>query len=82
MAKNYADLALAKFADAEKYAPHWGRLNLKWSEALRYDGKRDDATKRFARAAQLHLTADERAELARARAVGTARGAARGNRKG
>ena len=71
MAKNRSDLALAKFAEAEKYAPNWGRLHLKWGEALGYAGKKDEAEKQFARAAQLDLTADERAELAHSQAVAT-----------
>ena len=28
MAQNRSDLALAKFAESEKYAPNWGRLHL------------------------------------------------------
>ncbi len=43
MAKNQSHLALAKFAEAEKYAPNWGRLHLKWGEALVYAGKKDEA---------------------------------------
>jgi hypothetical protein len=27
--KNRSDFALAKFEEANKYAPHWGRLHLK-----------------------------------------------------
>jgi tetratricopeptide (TPR) repeat protein len=65
MAKNQSHLALAKFAEADKYAPNWGRLHLKWGEALVYAGKRDDAGKQFARAAQLDLAPSEKAELAR-----------------
>jgi tetratricopeptide (TPR) repeat protein len=65
MAKNQSHLALAKFAAAEKYAPNWGRLHLKWAEALVYAGKKDDATKHFARAGQLDLTPSEKSELAR-----------------
>ena len=62
MKKNRSDLALAKFTEAEKYAPNWGRLHLKWGEALGYAG---EARKQFARAAQLDLTAADKAELAR-----------------
>jgi hypothetical protein len=65
MAKNQSHLALAKFAEAEKYAPNWGRLHLKWGEALVYAGKRDEARSQFARAAQLDLTATDKAELVR-----------------
>jgi tetratricopeptide (TPR) repeat protein len=64
MAKNQSHLALAKFTEAEKYAPNWGRLHLKWGEALAYAGRRDEAKKQFARAAQLDLTGAEKAELA------------------
>ena len=64
MAKNHSHLALAKFAEAEKYAPNWGRLHLKWGEALVYAGKKDEAKAQFARAAQLDLTAAEKSELA------------------
>ena len=65
MAKNQSHRALAKFAEAEKYAPNWGRLHLKWGEALVYSGKPTDAKAQFARAAQLDLTPSEKAELAR-----------------
>ena len=65
MAKNQSHLALAKFAEAEKYAPNWGRLHLKWGEALVYAGKKDEAQKQFARAAALDLTPAEKSELAR-----------------
>jgi hypothetical protein len=64
MAKNQSHLAVAKFAEAEKYAPNWGRLHLKWGEALFYAGKKDEAKTQFVRAAQLDLTAADRAELA------------------
>jgi len=65
MAKNQSHLAVAKFAEARKYAPNWGRLHLKWGEALVYAGKVDEAKKQFARAAQLDLSAADKAELAR-----------------
>ncbi len=65
MAKNQSHLALEKFAEADKYAPNWGRLHLKWGEALRYVGKKDEAQKQFARAAQLDLTPSEKSELAK-----------------
>ncbi|HJW40050.1 MAG TPA: hypothetical protein VJ476_02355, partial [Rhizomicrobium sp.] len=65
IAKNRSDLALAKFEDANKYAPNWGRLHLKWGEALLWSGDRSGAAKQFAIAASLYLTADEKAQLAR-----------------
>jgi tetratricopeptide (TPR) repeat protein len=65
MAKNRSDLALAKFEEADKYAPNWGRLHLKWGEALWYAGKTDDAQKQFAVASKLDLSAPEKTEFAR-----------------
>ena len=43
IAKNRSDLALAKFEEASKYAPNWGRLHLKWGEALWWSGNKDEA---------------------------------------
>ncbi|HEX9159490.1 MAG TPA: hypothetical protein VF835_04615 [Rhizomicrobium sp.] len=37
-------------------APNWGRLHLKWGEALYYVGKRDDARNAFAVASHLDLS--------------------------
>ena len=65
MAKNQSHRALVKFAEAEKYAPNWGRLHLKWGEALAYSGDKTEAAKHFARAAALDLTPSEKQELAR-----------------
>jgi len=65
MAKNRSDQALAKFAQANKYAPNWGRLHMKWGEALAFSGKPADAKAQFARAAALDLTPSEKAELMR-----------------
>jgi Tfp pilus assembly protein PilF len=65
MAKNQSHLALAKFDEAEKYAPNWGRLHLKWGEALMYAGKPDEAKKQFAVAVGLDLTLSEKSELKR-----------------
>jgi len=47
MAKNQSHLALEKFAEAEKYAPNWDRLHLKWGEALAHSGNKDEAAKQF-----------------------------------
>ena len=65
IAKNRSDLALAKFSEADKYAPNWGRLHLKWGEALYYAGKRDEGEKQFALAANLDLSAADKAQLAK-----------------
>ncbi len=67
MAQNQSHRALAKFKQAEPLAPSWGRLHLKWGEALLYAGKPDEAKKRFAIAARLDLTPSEKSELARVR---------------
>jgi len=58
--------ALAKFDEANKYAPNWGRLHLKWGEALFWLGKKDEARKQFSAARGLDLTTTEKAELAAA----------------
>jgi Flp pilus assembly protein TadD len=63
MAKNQSHLALARFEQAEKYAPNWGRLHLKWGEALAYAGKSAEAKAQFAQAAVLDLTPSEKAAL-------------------
>jgi hypothetical protein len=65
MVQNQSHLAVAKFAEADKYAFNWGRLHLKWGEALSYAGKAEQAKAQLARAATLNLTPDEKAELAR-----------------
>jgi len=63
MAKSQSHRALAKFSQANQYAPNWGRLHLKWGEALIYAGKKAEAQKHLARAANLDLTPSEKSEL-------------------
>jgi tetratricopeptide (TPR) repeat protein len=63
MLKNRSDLALAKFEEANKYAPNWGRLHLEWAKALWYAGMKDEARKQFASAAGLDLSAADKAAL-------------------
>jgi cytochrome c-type biogenesis protein CcmH/NrfG len=63
MRQNRSDLAIAKFADADKHAPNRGRLHLKWGEALFFAGKQDDAKKQFGLAASLYLSAADKAAL-------------------
>jgi tetratricopeptide (TPR) repeat protein len=65
MKQNRSDRALAKFEEADKYAPNWGRLHLMWGEALGYAGKKDEAQKQFALAAGLDTSEADKAELAR-----------------
>jgi tetratricopeptide (TPR) repeat protein len=67
MAKKQPDQALAKFEEAEKYASNWGRLHLKWGEALGYVGRKDEAQKQFALAAGLDMSSADKAELAKVR---------------
>lgn len=43
MAKKQPDQVPAKFAEDNKYAPNWGRLHLKWGEALGYVGRNEEA---------------------------------------
>jgi Flp pilus assembly protein TadD len=56
--------AVARFAEAEKSAPRWARLHLKWAEALARLGRRDEARAHLKAAAAMDLTPSERAELA------------------
>jgi hypothetical protein len=69
LAKKRDDLALVKFDEAAKYAPNWGRLHLKWGEALLWSGDRNGAEQQFALASNLVLTSAERSELARVRSA-------------
>jgi hypothetical protein len=62
-----SDLTLAKFEEAAKYAPNWGRLHLKWGEALWWVGNRDEARRQFAIAVHLDLAVAEKTELAKMR---------------
>lgn len=57
------ELSLA-FIGAQ-YAPNWGRLHLKWGEALWWLGRKDEAAKQFAAAAKLELTQPEKTQLTR-----------------
>jgi tetratricopeptide (TPR) repeat protein len=65
MRENRSDLALAKFEEANTYAPNWGRLHLEWGNALFYAGRRGDAHRQFAAAANLDLSASDKMALAR-----------------
>ena len=56
--------AVREFSRAAKLYPWWGRIQLKWGEALAKLGKADAAKAKFALAVRLELTAAERAELA------------------
>jgi len=67
MAEKRSDLAVGKFEEAAKYAPNWGRLHLKWGEALVYTGDRAGAEKQFAQLAGLGPTEAERRYLERVR---------------
>jgi tetratricopeptide (TPR) repeat protein len=56
--------AAVKFTAAAQIAPHWGRLHLKWGEALAKMGKLDEARSHLRTAGGLTLSAPDRAELA------------------
>ena len=49
---------------AAKLAPRWGRLHLKWGEALAKLGKADEAGAKWRAAATMDLVPADRAELA------------------
>ena len=61
-----AKSAALKFKAADKFAPKWGRNHLMWGQALTKQGKSAEARAQLAAAAGMDLTADEKAELARA----------------
>jgi Flp pilus assembly protein TadD len=67
IAQNRSDLAPAKFEEAAKVAPNWGRLHLKWGEALLWSGDKAGAQKQFGIAAHLDLTSSEKSDLMRVR---------------
>ena len=56
---------VAKFTEAKKYGPNWGRLHLKWGEALGYTGVKDEARAQYQKASTLDLSFADKAELAR-----------------
>ena len=56
--------AVRKFETAVTLAPRWGRLHLKWGEALARLGKMNEARAKWTAAAGMDLTPSERAELA------------------
>ena len=57
--------AVAKFKQADKHAPRWGRNHLRWGEALAKLGEADEAKAQFAAAAGMDLSVADRAELGR-----------------
>jgi hypothetical protein len=65
MLKYRSDLAPAKFVDADGYAPNWGRLHMKWGEALGYVGRKDEARARYQIASSPDLSVADKAELTR-----------------
>jgi hypothetical protein len=65
MQENRSDLALAKFEEADKYAPNWGRLHIKWGQALFWAGKLADSKKQIAIAEGLDLPPADKVALAK-----------------
>ena len=62
--------AVGKFREADRNAPRWGRNHLRWGQALTRLGRRDEARSQYRAAAQLDLSAADRAELNQALAHG------------
>ena len=61
--KGEAAAAVAAFTEADRYAPKWGRNHLRWGEALARLGKAAPARAQWETAAQLGLSAADRARL-------------------
>ncbi len=55
--------AAAKFAEADRYAPRWGRNHLRWGEALWRTGQVEAARTQFQVARALDLNPPDRAAL-------------------
>ncbi|MEI7931748.1 MAG: tetratricopeptide repeat protein [Alphaproteobacteria bacterium] len=68
LAQNKPGPAIAQFKKADRIAPHWGRNHLLWGKALAAQGKTTEAKAKWRTASGLDLTADERAQLAKAEA--------------
>ena len=61
--REHAKSAAAKFAQAQPLAPRWGRLHLKWGEALARLGRAEAARAKWRAAAGMDLSAVDRAAL-------------------
>ncbi len=57
--------AIAKFAEADKDAPRWGKNHLRWGEALARLGQADEAKAQWDAAIGMDLSVADRAELTR-----------------
>jgi predicted negative regulator of RcsB-dependent stress response len=55
--------AAAKFADASRNAPRWGRNHLLWGEALMLSGRYGEARAQYEAAAGMDLSKPDRAAL-------------------
>ena len=55
--------AAGKFAEADKYAPRWGRNHLRWGEALLRAGRYAEARRQFVASGGMDLNAPDRAAL-------------------
>jgi Tfp pilus assembly protein PilF len=65
MQEDRSDLAQPKFQSAAQYAPNWGRLHLKWGEALVYAGHPAEAQTQLVIASTLYLSPRDRLALGR-----------------
>jgi len=55
--------AISKFAEADKYAPRWGRNHLLWGEALMLQGRYAEARAQYVAASGMDLSKPDRAAL-------------------
>jgi Flp pilus assembly protein TadD len=63
MARGDAAGAAAKFAEAARFAPHWGRLYLNWGQALARLGKAGEARVKWRAAAGMDLAPADRSRI-------------------
>ncbi|HEY5410775.1 MAG TPA: hypothetical protein VIJ94_08605, partial [Caulobacteraceae bacterium] len=63
MAKHDYAAAAARFAQADKYAPRWGRNHLLWGEALMLSGRFAEARTQYEAASAMDLSKPDRAAL-------------------
>ena len=63
MRKGDLNGAVAKFAEADKDAPRWGRNHLRWGQALLRLGQKDEAKAQLRAASGVDLSPPDRATL-------------------
>ena len=63
MARHDYTGAIARFAEADKDAPRWGRNHMRWGEALMLSGRYAEARAQYEAANGLDLSKPDRAAL-------------------